>query len=257
MITEEAPLAPPVDRTRPPAGRPRARRRGASGRAVLGGLLVSVAALGAIVIASSGSGPDAVDVVVASRPIAPGDRLGDEVLRIEQIAVPSGLLESTFADVAELEGTVSRSSLSPGELLQQGDVVASTAAQRAAAPSREITLHLDADRVGGGALEAGDRVDVIATYGTGTDAVSTVVLVDAAVLSARSTDGAIGSARGVVVTLALDSRADTVALAHAADVAQVRIVRTTTATPDEGGVAPYRVEDADSDPTSRAEESRR
>ncbi len=222
-------------------------RRLPGGRAVVGGLLVAVAALGAIVLATSGSGPRNVEVVVASRPIAPGDALGPDVLRVESMPVADGLVRHTYANPTQLEGTVSRSSLEPGELLQPGDVVESTAAQRAAAPAREITVQLEADRVGGGALEAGDRVDLIATYGSGADAFSTVVLVDAAVLDARTTADAIGSSRRVVVTLALRSRAETVAVAHAADVAQMRLVRTTTAVPDDDPVATFHAVDPGTD----------
>lgn len=222
-------------------------RRLPGGRAVVGGLLVAVAALAAIVLATSGSGPRNVEVVVASRPIAPGDALGGDVLRVESMPVPDALVGHTYASPTGLEGTVSRSSLEPGELLQAGDVVEATAAQRAAAPAREITVQLEADRVGGGALEAGDRVDLIATYGSGADAFSTVVLVDAAVLDARTTADAIGSSRRVVVTLALRSRAETVAVAHAADVAQVRLVRTTTAVPDDDPVTTFHAVDPGAD----------
>jgi hypothetical protein len=131
--------------------------------------------------------------------------------------------------------------------VQRGDVVESSGVQRAAAPAREFTLHLDADRVGGGGLEPGDVVDILATYGTGADAYSVVVLADASVIDARSTDDAIGSTRGVVVTLALSSRADTLALAHAVDVAQLRVVRTTTAVADADPPTTFRSQPVETD----------
>jgi Flp pilus assembly protein CpaB len=218
------------------------RRRLPGGRAIVGGLLVALAAVGAIVLSTSGSGPAVVDVVVAGVEISPGTRLSADVLRVESLALPAELLEGTFDDPEELAGTVSKSSLSPGELLQHGDVVEATAAQRAAAPSREFSLHLDADRVGGGQLESGDRIDVVATYGGGDDAYTVVVLRDAPVIASRSNDDAIGSSRGVTLTLGLSTRADTVALAHAVDVAQLSIVRTTTSETDDDDPGIYRPE---------------
>jgi len=216
-----------------------ARRRLPSGRAVVGGLLVALAAVGAIVVSTSSSGPPTVAVVVADTDITPGTALGPGVLRVESMALPDSVLRGTFDDVDELQGTVARSTLESGELLQRGDVIAASSAQRAAAPTREMSLHLASTRIGGGQLESGDRVDVLATYGAGDDAYTLVVLRDAPVISARASDDALGSARGITVTLGLATRDETVALAHAIDVAQLSVVRTTTAEPDPTPSQPF------------------
>lgn len=233
-LTDRAPDGPPTTRRRlgPRRGVP-------SGRAALGGLLVAGSAIGAIALAGAGSGPDVVPVVVADGTIEAGAALGPDSLRVEHMALPAALVDSTYADTRSLEGTVSRSRLVDGELLQPGDVVESTAEQRAAAPAREVSVRLDADRVVGGRVEAGDRVDVLATYGTGVEAVTVVVLADASVLAASSDDDGLGSGRSVVLTLALVDRAQTVALAHAIDVAALNVVRTTTSADDDGGLDPY------------------
>ena len=259
MITDDVRRAEPTRPETQGAARGRvltARRRLPGGRAIVGGLLVALAAVGAIVLSAS-SGPPTVDVVVAAVEISPGTPLSADVLRVESLALPDELLDGTFDDPQELGGTVSKSSLSPGELLQHGDVVEATAAQRAAAPTREVSLHLDANRVGGGQLESGDRVDVVATYGTGDDAYTVVVLRDAPVVAARSNDDAIGSSRGVTLTLGLDTRADTVALAHAVDVAQLSIVRTTTATADEDDPGIYRPDAGAATTDERGEDTER
>lgn len=230
------PVGPRADRTLP------SRRRLPSGRAVVGGLLVALAAIATIVVSTSSSGPQPIDVVVADTDITPGTRLGPDVLRVEAMALPDALVDGTFDDANELIGTVARSTIGAGELLQVGDVVEASAAQRAAAPTREMSLHVDSTRIGGGQLESGDSVDVIATYGTGDDAFTTLVLRDARVVSVRTSDDAIGSARGVTLTLGLGSRDETMALAHAIDVAQLSIVRTTTADPDDDTVEVFRAE---------------
>ena len=214
------------------------------GRAVVGGLLVSVAAVGSLALSGSSEGADTVPVVVASHALDPGTPLGPDVLEVVQMARPEALLQATYDDPSSLRGSVSRSSVEPGELLQRGDVVQSTAAQRAAAPAREIALRLDPDRVVAGRLEDGDTVDVLATYGTGLDAYTVIVLHDASVLAVDRDDDGIGSSRGIVVTLALHERSDTIALAHAIDVATLNVVRTTTAASDDSVERAYRPDGA-------------
>lgn len=202
-----------------------------TGRAVVGGLLVAGAMVGAVALSRTVGAPETVPVVVASAAISPFDPLGTENLEVMHLAMPDQVLESTYSDPADLAGTVSRSHLRPGEVLNQGDVVESTRSQREAAPAREISLRIDADRAVDGRLETGDRVDVLATYGNGVDALTFVVLADAPVLSVASVDSRIGSSGALVLTLALDHRSETVALAHAADNADLTVVRTTTAVP--------------------------
>lgn len=238
------------DRPRTPGG-PRpdtspARRGGRrarplpSGRALVGGFLVTVAMVSAVAVARSAGAPATIATLVARTAIAPGDALGPSNLEVVHLALPEGLSDRTFADIDVLSGTVARSFVDPGDLLQRGDVVAATAAQRAAAPAREVSIRLDADRAVDGRLEPGDRVDVLATYGTGTDATTHVVLADVSVLSADRGDGSAVGARTIVLTLALDDRSSTLALAHAVDTASVTVVRTTTAAADDSAVEPFR-----------------
>ncbi|QGG95648.1 RcpC/CpaB family pilus assembly protein [Actinomarinicola tropica] len=244
MITEQDRRTPlDVEEPAPRRAHGRPRRPLPSSRAVVGGLLVASAALGSVVIATSGSGPATVPVLVADGTVEPGTALGPSSLRVVEMALPAELLDSTFDDPDELRGTVSRSRLADGELLQDGDVVASTPEQRAAAPAREVSLRLDAHRVVAGRVEPGDTVDVLATYGNGADATTTLVLGDAHVIAVESSDDRIAGSRTVILTLALDERADTVALAHALDVASINVVRTTTASPGDA-VEPYTLGDA-------------
>ncbi len=220
---------------------------------MVGGLLVAGAMVGAVALSRTVGAPETVSVVVASGSISPFDPLGTENLRVMQLAMPDQVLASTYSDPADLAGTVSRSHLQAGEVLHKGDVVESTRSQREAAPAREISLRIDADRAVDGRLETGDRVDVLATYGNGVDALTFVVLTDAPVLSVATIDSRIGSSGALVLTLALDDRSETVALAHAADNADLTVVRTTTAVPPEATSpstaqsSPFRPEASDAD----------
>lgn len=209
-----------------------------SGRALVGGLLIALATVGALLL-SGAKEESLVPVVVATEVIEAGTPLGPDLLETVEMALPEALINNTFGQVDVLHGTVARSHLEPGDLIQRGSIITATAAQRLAAPAREISLRLESDRVVDGNLENGDRIDVLATYGTGASAYTVVVLSDAAVLSVRALDSSLGSSRTVVLTLALPSRADTVALAHAVDVANVTIVRTTTAEVDASELHPF------------------
>jgi Flp pilus assembly protein CpaB len=215
--------------SRPLGGRRIGRSRGLpGGRALVGGLLIGVSMVAAIALSRSAAAPDTVPVVVATASIRPGETLGPHNLAAVDLALPDQLVAATYADPSSLHGTVARSHLEPDEVLQRGGVVEATAAQRAAAPAREVSLRIDADRAVEGRLEPGDRVDVLATYGNGLDALTFVVLADAPVLSVARSEGGITSARSIVLTLALEHRAETIGLAHAVDNADVTVVRTTT-----------------------------
>ena len=238
------------ERSRRRTGRPRALP---GGRAIVGGLLVATAMVGAVALSQASGAPPTIPTVVASEAIAPWEPLGPNNLTVVDLALPDEVVDHTYGAAADLAGTVSRSHVAEGEVLQRGGVIESTAAQRVAAPSREVSLRIGLDRAVDGRLEAGDRVDVLATYGNGIDALTFVVLADVPVMSAERIDGGVASGRAIVLTLALADRADTIALAHAADNADVTVVRTTTVDPDGSGQAfpatPFRP-DPDADPTA-------
>lgn len=202
---------------------------------------MAVAMVAAVGLSRASGAPATEPVLVALVPIAPYDTLGPHNLQVADLSLPDEILTFTYSNASDLAGTVSRSHVAPGEILHRGDVVESTAAQRAAAPAREVSLRIDHDRAVDGRLETGDRVDVLATYGNGVDALTLVVLADVPVLSVASVDSRIGSSGSVVLTLALEHRSDTVSLAHAVDNADLTVVRTTTANSvDSAPALPFR-----------------
>lgn len=234
-------------------------------------MLVAASMVGAVVLSRAATAPAAVPTVVAAVDLAPGEALGPHNLEVVHLAVPDQVLAATYSDPGALSGTVSRSHVAAGEILQRGGVVESSPAQRNVAPAREVSLRVEVERAADGRLESGDRVDVLATYGNGIDATTFVVLADASVLAADRADGGVASGRSVVLTLALADRADTIALAHAIDNADITIVRTTTAGHAEAEVPdrPFRpgatthrydttdAEDGDGDTDGGDEEARR
>lgn len=95
-------------------------------------------------------------------------------------------------------------------------------------PGRELTVPVTPEHALGGALRAGDRVDVLASFEKGTDAARTLTVArDATVRSVTRADGIFGQQEGSVTAITVTVRPDSaVALAFAARNGELDIVRT-------------------------------
>ncbi|HTN81280.1 MAG TPA: SAF domain-containing protein [Acidimicrobiales bacterium] len=204
------------------AGKVGGRRQGPPGRAVVGGLLIAVAAVGAFVIATPKGRPSS-PYVVAAHAIDPGTALTADDLTTAQLDLSPELAGHAFTRPQDIVGSIARSPLEPGELVQRGAIGSSRAA------TFEVSLSLDGDRALDGRLAPGERVAVIATYGSGPDAVTLTVAPSALVERVSKPSGlAVGTA--IVVTIGLDGEIDTQAVVHAARAGQLTLVRTDLAT---------------------------
>jgi hypothetical protein len=191
-----------------------------TGRAVVGGLLVALAAVGTFA-AATGGGDGRRPVVVAARDLAPGAVVGPGDLTTARYALPDGT--SAFADPASLVGAVLVGPLEAGDLVQRADVVAA----HAEAGGAEVSVSVPEARALGGAIARGERVDVVATTGTGADACTARVATGALVVRVEGGADALGAVDAVVLHLAVPSAADALALAHAAQAGELTVVRTT------------------------------
>lgn len=208
----------------PTASEIRPRRRLPGNRAVVGGLLVALSALG-VLAASTGGGPSTA-YVVAARDLSPGERLTAGDLRTVEMELPDGLTSRLFTDPSSLTGATILAPVATGELLQLGALTR----QGGAAGTREMSFPVESDLALGGTLRTGERIDVLATYGTGADATTSTVVIDVPVVSVADAGAALGG-RFVVVTVALDDDADVMALGHAARAGTLVVVRSTGARP--------------------------
>ncbi|MGH9102227.1 MAG: RcpC/CpaB family pilus assembly protein [Acidimicrobiales bacterium] len=225
-VQAERGAAPAVERTL-------RRRHGLpSGRAVLGGFLVAVAAVGTYA-ASTASG-ERPSFVVAARSLHVGQRLGTGDLTTEAMALPGSLSSRlAFRSMSGLEGSVVVAPIRAGELIQAGDVVRATGAPG----TRDISFPIEATRALDGNLSPGDRVDVLVTYGTGAAALTKAVVEGSEVVGVSSAGSSIGSSETLVVTLALPTASQALALANSVDAGQVVLVRSTGERG--GGYPPY------------------
>jgi hypothetical protein len=202
---------------------------------VLGGLLVAAAVVGLFWASTrAGTGPKA-SYVVARHAIAPGSRLAAGDLARLPLDLPPSLANRAFHDPRALAGATAIAPLAAGELVQASAVVAKSSAPA----SREVTFGIPHATLGS-SLEQGERIDIVATFGSGADAFSAVVLRQAQVVGVDRGSSRVGDQGDAAITVAVDDPSDAVALAHAVQLAKLTVVRATGSTPVEGTTPLYR-----------------
>ena len=209
-------------------------------RAVVGGMLVALAAVGTFVSWERASGPPEHAYAVATRPLQPGDPLAHDDIRYERMDLPAGVAGRAFDTPADLEGRVLVAPVGEGELLQGGVV----SDQGDPEPAAEVSLALARDLAVDGRLQPGDTVDVYATH----DDATVLVASGVRVVAASDSGGSFADGSEITVTLGVRRADEQVAVIHAARAGQVTLVRTThvprgssppvSATPGPAGSAP-------------------
>ena len=218
------------------------RRQLPGGRAVVGGFLVALAALGAFVAARGTDQGPAHSYVTVSRDLPSGTKLQAGDLRLVPMDLPDGLASRAFAETSALVGRLTIHPLAQGELVQASAVVTGEAAD----PRSQVSVPVDRSRALDGQLASGERVDVLSTYGTGADGQTIVVVRGAEVLRVdQGQRGALAGGNDLIVLLALPTSNDALAVTHAAQAGKITLVRTTAASTD-GGSSSYRPPNAKS-----------
>lgn len=225
--------------TRPAAVEVPASRR-VRGRVSLGHVVMLVAALlaGLLNYSLLRSRDTTIDVVVAAEPLLAGQLIDTSTFRTTGVrvddALRSTLLEPDALD--GLDGWIAVTAVAPGELVRASDLRAPSApgAQRA------MSVPVDPAHAVGGALAAGDRVDVIQV-----DAgAASYVLTDAPVLATSggpSGGAGLGALGSFTVTVAVDDQT-ALALAAAMGGDGLEVVRSTGADPMTAGATAAGVE---------------
>lgn len=218
-------------------GRTVRRRRSLPGsRAVLGGLLVAVAAVGTFAASSRSAAGPRQSYVVTTHAMAAGARLQASDLKVVAMDLGSELRAHAFENRQVLLGATLIAPLGAGELVQASAVVA----RKGDAAGRELSFTLERGRVSPGVKE-GERADLLATHGTGNDAFTAVVVRQALIVAIDRPRSASGDAGPSTVTVAVDEPADALALAHAVQLGKVTLVRATGSPPMPPVPPTYRV----------------
>jgi Flp pilus assembly protein CpaB len=164
-------------------------------------------------------------VAVASSEIRAGTVVGQASFRLVDVHVPASVRDALVdpSALAGLRGWVATRTIRPGELVSRGDV------RPPAAPSalRAMSIPVEAAHAVGGALGAGDRVDVVQVD---EDGQARYVVSGAEVITVNRPDtGVIGAAAGSSsITVAVDAR-QALRLAAAIRGQRFEIVRSTGA----------------------------
>ena len=107
-------------------------------------------------------------------------------------------------------------------------------------PSRDLSYTLERGRVCIGCRQ-GERADVLATYGSGNDAQTLVVVRNALLVAIERPRTSSGDTGPATVTVAVDDPADAIALGHAIQLSKITLVRATGAPPLPAVPPTYRV----------------
>jgi len=185
--------------------------------AVVAGLLAFL-----LILVGTGDRRKSVYVAVAAHEIAPGQHVTGGDLRRVAIPADSPLLGALIGvGVNPADGLVASHRIAAGAPIAKADIVGSAASNGL----RAMSLAVPAERAVGGALNVGDRVDVIDSSADPAVYVAT----DLEVLAVSSTvGGALGSAGPNHVTVGVDSNG-ALALAGALARGKVDLVRSTGA----------------------------
>jgi hypothetical protein len=238
------------------AGRQVRRARGLpGGRAVVGALLITAAAVATFAAYLQSKAEPTTTYLVALEAIEPGTRFEtvDELTTVlggitVELTEP---LTSRAIPVGEVDDLVGRVLVAP---LQRGDLVTRTALvdDGGVAPAQTLSFALPRTAAVAGTLRPGERIDVLATFsGTGVEPYTAYVARGVPLLRITAPDGGpLGSSSDVLLTVAITRLDDVQALGHAINTAEVFVTRS-NASPDDLDEAPgaFRPDDAAPGPT--------
>jgi Flp pilus assembly protein CpaB len=215
-------------------GRRIRRQRGLpGGRAVVGALLVSAAAVAVFAAYLNATSEPATRYVVADTAIAPGTMIEDRQAALELFsAAPIDLLPPVdqrvflVEELDSLVGQVVIVAMERGDLLQRSAVLEAGGVGDAQVMSFSVSR---ADAVAGD-LVPGERIDVLATYSLSGETFTAFIVRGVPLVAV---EGGTGSGGGsVTLTVAVSSLEDVQALGHAVNTASVFVTRSTASAED-------------------------
>ena len=199
-----------------------------SGRAVVGGFLVAAATVGMFAAYSRATAGPTTTYAVAARDLAPGDRIAPGAVELVALDLPDEQRRRSYDAVDPLIDATVVEPLLAGELIQEGALIATGAE----VGTRTVSFGIDAAHAVNGTLKAGERIDLLATFGSGTEACTQLIAADVPVVAISETTGTLVSeGGGLTVTVQVVDADMGVAVAHAANASAMTIMRATDAEP--------------------------
>ncbi len=193
-----------------------------SGRAVIGGLLMALAAIGTFLAYAQATTDATIDVLLATRALAPGETIAEADVELVAVEVPAQV-RGLFGAIDAAVGRQVVAPVGAGELL----VASATAVPTDGAESLEVAISLPASRAVG-RLRPGERVDVFSTWSS---QVTELIAVDARVLEVGGgSPTVLGGGETVIVRLAVTDFGQVEALVHAQAAGDITMIRATIGT---------------------------
>lgn len=212
-----------------PAREVRRSRRLPGGRAVVGALLVTTAAVATFGAYLNATAEPTTTYLVALETLDPGTRFDDvdqatAVFGSATVDLPDPLRARAIpvADIESLVGQVLVAPLGRGELVTRTAVVD----DGGVAPAQTMSFAITRTAAVGGALRPGERVDVLATFGSGESSYTTYVVRAVPLLGVTGLDGGtIDGSSELILTVSVGDPVQVQALGHAVNTADVFVVR--------------------------------
>jgi pilus assembly protein CpaB len=193
-----------------------------SGRAVVGGLLMALAAVGTFLAYADATADDTIEVLVAARDLTPGETIRASDVELVPVELPGGV-RGLFGAVDAAVGRQIAAPVEAGEFL----LASATVVPLEGAETLEVAISVPASRAVG-RLRAGERVDVFSTW---SGDVTQLIAVDARVVEVRgSSSEGLGGRDSVAVRLAVADFAQIEALVHAQAAGDITMIRATIGT---------------------------
>ena len=189
------------------------------GRAVVGGVLMALAAIGVYLAYDRAAARPTDPVVVADRDIRLGQVLEPDDLRTIEADLPDPVADRAFRSISSLTGRVALGPIADGEVVQAAAVTDGPAPP----DHQEVAITLPRGPIAVGRLKEGERVDVFVTR----DERTTSVVRGAAVVQISADDGSLTSTRDVTLVVAIPTSDAVAALVHALRTGDVTVVRST------------------------------
>lgn len=220
---------PDVDPPTRPRRSFRPRRGLPTGRAVVGGLLIAIAGVGAFAVATSGNDQPTTEYLVVVRDIEPGEAVGLDDISFEAMDLSPAVAANALRTTRGLEGATALRLLRAGELVDVRTLRGAPFVDgQPVAAVHELTFPVRQNRTPS-RLDRGDRVTILAH--TDGDVLVTA-LEDAVVLSYDTTSSGIGGVDGVLTLALADSGLVTRAALLSFDEDQLTVVLTSRALED-------------------------
>lgn len=211
----------------------RATRALPGSRAVVGGLLVAVAALGTWYVAAGADRETDTHYLVAARALGPGERIAPADLTSVAADLPEELAGAAFTHPDEIADHVALGPIASGELIQAGSVTEVQPSELA-----ELSFSVEAERAVGGDLRVGDLIDLFDTDERAGSEGTRRVLAEATILDITRPDDGLGRNRMVTITVGVEDPELLPDAVRATRTGTISVVRVTGVTPA-GPSSPY------------------